>query len=122
MEGSDKNSSKLYLEKVFIKKSQKIIPIRTSNIFFIKSQGNYLTVHLKERKHLVRSSLRDIQNKLDPSIFFRIHRSHIVNLEKIKFIEPLKQGSDYEVELINGQKLRLSRRYKEILDVFSIND
>lgn len=122
MEGADKNSSKLYLEKVFIKQGQKIIPINTRNIFFVKSQGKYLAVHLKEKKHLVRGSLKVMQNKLDPLMFFRIHRSHIVNMEKIKFIEPLKQGGDYKVELVNGQKLRLSRRYRKILDAFSISD
>jgi len=122
MEGADKNSSKLHLEKIFIKQGQKIIPINTRNIFFVKSQGKYLAVHLKEKKHLVRGSLKVMQNKLDPSMFFRIHRSHIVNMEKIKFIEPLKQGGDYKVELVNGQKLRLSRRYRRILDAFSISD
>jgi DNA-binding LytR/AlgR family response regulator len=122
MEDAQSGSSELYLQKIFIKKSQKIVPIKTDNIFYIKSKGNYLEIHLEDGNHLVRGSLKDILNKLDPTLFFQIHRSFIVNLNKIKFIESLKQTGDYEVQLINNKKLRLSRRYKKILDVFSISD
>ncbi|MGM0545552.1 MAG: LytR/AlgR family response regulator transcription factor [Bacteroidota bacterium] len=116
------NISQTHLDRFFVKDNGKILPIDASDIIYIKSDGNYIDVNLKDENHLIRGSLSDVEEKLDPAVFFRIHRSYIVNAERINYIEPVKQGGDFTVQLSTGDQLRMSRRYKEILNYFSIEE
>ncbi len=122
MEDEINNIPETHLDRFFVKDDGKILPIDASDIIYIKSDGNYIDVNLKDENHLIRGSLSDIEEKLDPTTFFRIHRSSIVNAERIEYIEPVKQGGDFRVQLSTGDELRMSRRYKEILDFFSIEE
>lgn len=123
MEDANNTASGSYLEKIFVRDNEKIVPIDTDEIIYIESDGNYIDLNLKGGKNnLVRSSLSDIEDTLDPTQFFRIHRSYIVNAQAIDYIEPIKQGGDFKVKLLNGDEIRMSRRYKDILDFFSLEE
>ncbi|MEL7834005.1 LytTR family DNA-binding domain-containing protein [Fodinibius sp. Rm-B-1B1-1] len=102
-------------EKLFVKNKEKIIPINPNNINVIKSEGNYVELYLDEQSYMIRDSLKNIKEKLDPNAFIRIHRSHIVNINKIKYLEAAS-GGDYNVRLVNGEEVRLSRRYKDVIE------
>lgn len=103
------------LSKIFVKKNDKIIPISPNDIHVIASEGNYLELNLDEKSYMVRDSLKSIKEKLNRDKFIQIHRSYIVNIDKIAFMEAAN-GGDYNVKMENGDEVRMSRRYKEVID------
>lgn len=103
---------KEFLKRLMIKVKENIIIISISDIDWLESAGNYIYVHSMEKKHLFRETLASLESKLDPRVFVRIHRSAIVNIEKIKSLRTNEHG-DYDLFLLNGTKLKLSRTYKQ---------
>lgn len=77
---------------------------------WIEAEGNYIVLRVGEARHRVRGTLRDVGAKLDPRLFVRIHRSAIVNIERIRELQPWF-GGDYVAILKNGAKLKVSRRH-----------
>ncbi len=106
-------------ERLFVKNKDKIIPIDPDKINLIKSEWNYVELYLNENSYMIRDSLKNIKEKLDPDAFKRIHRSHIVNINKIKYLEAAS-GGDYNVKLANGEEVRLSRRYKDVIEDYLV--
>lgn len=77
---------------------------------WIEAEGNYIVLRVGEARHRVRGTLRDVGARLDPRLFVRIHRSAIVNIERIREMQPWF-GGDYVAILKNGAKLKVSRRH-----------
>ncbi len=92
----------------------RIVFIRTDEVDWIDAQGNYARLHLKERTYLLRETMSALEAKLDPARFVRIHRSTIVNAERIRELEPMFAG-EYLVILRDGTKLPSSRTYRDKL-------
>lgn len=90
--------------------------IKVSEILWIESDGNYIEINTQKGKFLYRSTLKGILENLDNGCFYRIHKSILVNIEYIDFLEESGVG-DFVITLVNGSKLRMSRNYKEILKV-----
>ena len=88
--------------------------LRADEIDWIEAAGNYVRLHVGAEGHLLRETMNSIEARLNPEIFFRIHRSHIVNIERIKELQPWFNG-EYVVILRNGARLTLSRGYREKL-------
>ncbi|HEY0048783.1 MAG TPA: LytTR family DNA-binding domain-containing protein [Pyrinomonadaceae bacterium] len=103
-----------YLKRIPVKSARGATLVSTGEIDWINSAGHYLEIHAGRETHLVRERLSQIEQKLDPEIFIRIHRSIIVNLDRIKSLHPLFNG-DHLIILQNGQELNLSRTYHEKL-------
>jgi two-component system LytT family response regulator len=106
-----KGSSK-FLKRLTIKLTGHTILLPIDEIDWIESYGNYLKVHAGRESHLIRGTMQSLETKLDPETFVRVHRSAIVNLEKIKEIHPRSNG-DQDLILQNGQQLMLSRKYRD---------
>ena len=87
-----------------------LIPVAT--IDYCEAADNYVRVHAGGRKHLVRETLRDFEQRLASPDFARIHRSAIVNLARVLEFRPYFHG-DYQVLLANGTQLTLSRTYRD---------
>lgn len=85
--------------------------IKVDDIDWIESAGNYARLHTSKGSFLIRSTLKDLEKALDPAVFGRVHRSAIVNLDRIAEIRHESFG-DYTISLLSGQRLRLSRHYK----------
>jgi two-component system LytT family response regulator len=102
------------LDRLVIKSSGRVFFVRTEEIDWIEAAGNYVRLHLGTESHLFRETMNALEAKLDPQSFFRIHRSHIVNIERIQELQPWFNG-EYLVVLRNGTKLTLSRGYREKL-------
>ena len=85
--------------------------IMTEDIDWIEAAGVYVTVHAKGEEHLYRASLASVAGRLDPFRFIRIHRSSIVNLKSIAFLERRSHG-EFQVMLKDGAQLMLSRTYR----------
>jgi two-component system LytT family response regulator len=105
-----------YLDRVAVKADGRVFFVRVGDIDYIESAGNYVKLHVGNDAYLIREKVGDLAAKLNPSSFVRIHRSTIVNLDKVKEIQPWFSG-DALVILRGGQKLRLSRGFRGALDL-----
>ena len=100
-------------DRLVVKSGGRIFFIRTDEIDWVDAAGNYVRLHVKGEAHLFRETMSAMEARLDPNRFARIHRSHIVNVDRIK--ELLPGNGDHAVILRSGVKLPLSRGYKERL-------
>jgi two-component system LytT family response regulator len=103
-----------YLKRIPVKSTRGTTLVLTEEIDWIASAGHYLELHIGNEMYLIREKLSEIETKLDPQIFMRIHRSTIVNLDRIKSLHPLFNG-DQLIILKNGRELNLSRTYYDKL-------
>lgn len=101
-------------DRLVIKNSGRVIFVKSSDIDWIEAADNYLNVHVGAESHLLRETMGSIETRLDPAQFLRISRSTIVNIERIKELQPMFHG-DYTVILRNGTRLTLSRGYRDKL-------
>ena len=88
--------------------------VRVAEIDWIEAAGNYLCVRAAGQTHVVRETLTQMETRLDPARFVRIHRSRIVNIDRITHLSPLFNG-DHSVKLADGTELTLSRTSREAL-------
>jgi len=96
--------------RLVVKSAGKILFFRTVDIDWIEAADYYASLHVGDRTHLLRRSLSALQRDLDPAIFYRIHRSAIVNLARVRAFQ-LNPKGEFEVLLENGSTLPVSRRY-----------
>lgn len=88
--------------------------VRVEDVDWFEAEGNYVRLHVGKVSHLIRSTLRAMEEQLDPAAFIRIHRSTIVNVNRIREIQPWF-GGDYIAMLHDGRQLRVSRSHREQL-------
>lgn len=103
-----------YLERLIIKADGRISFLATREINWIEADDKYVHLHTAKASRMVRQTLNAMETQLDPKKFQRIHRSAIVNVERIKELEPTFNG-EHVVYLEDGTKLTLSRTYREKL-------
>jgi two-component system LytT family response regulator len=108
-DGTAKNS-----DRMVIRSSGRVIFVKTSEIDWIEAAGDYVTLHAGKKSWLMRETISEMETKLYPNGFSRIHRSAIVNTERIAEMRPLDNG-EYRVLLRDGTELRLSRNYRQQL-------
>jgi two-component system LytT family response regulator len=88
--------------------------VRTIDIDWCEAAGNYVRIHVGPLSHLIRKTMSHVESDLDPARFVRIHRSSIVNVDRIQELQPSFNG-EYVVLLHGGTRLTLSRSYREEL-------
>ena len=88
--------------------------VRVEDVDWFEAEGNYVRLHVGTTNHLIRSTLRGMADQLDPATFIRIHRSTIVNVNRIREVQPWF-GGDYIANLHDGRQLRVSRSYRDQL-------
>lgn len=108
------NPEQKFLKRLAVKTSGRTIFLMIDEIDWIETAGNYLELHVGKEVHLIRERMNQIESRLDPTRFVRIHRTTIVNLDRIKELQPLFNG-DQTVILRNGNQLTLSRTYRDRL-------
>lgn len=101
-------------ERFIVRSGGRIMFLRIEEIDWIEAADNYVSLHVGRDAHLWRSTMASIEERLDPRKFLRIHRSTIVNLDRVLELSPLFHG-DYAVRLRDGTTLTLSRSYREKL-------
>ena len=102
------------LDRVAVKVDGVLKIVRTCDVDWWETDGNYMRLHVGGNSHLIRMTAASIEPQLDPRAFIRIHRRYIVNVDRIVEVQPWFAG-DAIVVLRNGAKLRLSRTYRERL-------
>jgi two-component system LytT family response regulator len=100
------------LERLLVRGAGRLVVVRIADVDWIEGAGNYVRLHLGERSHLVRQTMGEIERRLDPARFARIHRSAIVNLDRVAELRPTLSGS-YRVLLTTGERLTLSRNHRK---------
>ena len=102
------------VERLVVKSGGRVFFLRTDEIDWIEAAGNYVRLHLGQESHLFRETMNRMETRLDARRFARIHRSRIVNTERIKELQPWFNG-DHVVVLRDGTRLTLSRLYRDKL-------
>jgi two-component system LytT family response regulator len=108
-----------YLERLAVSENGRIRLLSVNDIDWIAAHRNYADIHIVSRKYEVRQTLTDLEARLNPHQFLRIHRSTIVNVHRIKEIQPWFHGH-HLVILQNGQELRMSRYQHEAVKKLGI--
>jgi len=103
--------------KIAIKDSDTITMVSESDIDWVDAAGDYMCIHALGVTHILRSTMKDLLNKLDKDLFKRVHRSTIVNLNRIEKVTPHTKG-EYFLQLTNGEHLKVSRNYREAIKTF----
>ena len=106
---------KIYLTRLMVKLASRVVLLKVNEIDWIEADGNYAKLHIGKKAHLLREKMHDLEAQLNPQKFVRIHRSIIVNLDRIKEMHPHFNG-DYIVVLEDGVQLKLSRSRREHLE------
>lgn len=101
-------------ERFLVRKLRREFLIAAADIEWLQAQGNYLGLHVNGHDYLLRSTLTDFLDQLDPARFARVHRSYAVNLDRVAEIEPL-EGGDARLQMKDGTQVPCSRRYREAL-------
>ena len=104
-----------YLKRLVIKSGGRVTLLNVRDIDWIEAEGDYVKIHVGKAWHLLRETMKRLEAQFDPARFVRIHRSTIVNVERIKELQPYFRG-EYVVILQDGKSLKLSRGYKEHLE------
>lgn len=99
-------------DRILIKSAGEIFFLKAAEIDWIEAEGDYMKFHVNGRAHLMRETMARLEARLDPKRFMRIHRSTIVNIDRLRKLSPSFAG-EYAVILHDGTKLRLSRGYHE---------
>jgi hypothetical protein len=101
-------------ERFLVRKLRKEFLVAAADIEWLQAQGNYVGLHVNGHDYLLRSTLADFLEQLDPARFARVHRSYAVNLDRIAEIEPLDAG-DARLKMKDGSFVPCSRRYRDAL-------
>jgi two-component system, LytTR family, response regulator len=100
--------------RLLVKEGERMFFVPVERVDWLEAEGNYVRLHCGTDAHLVRGTLGGMEEQLDARRFTRIHRSTIVNVDRVKEVRPWFAG-DYLVKLQDGTELRLSRRYRDRL-------
>jgi two-component system LytT family response regulator len=102
------------MERLAIKNAGQVSFLKITEIDWIEAADYYACLHAGSKAHLLRRSMAELEQELDQAVFCRIHRSTIVNLDRVRGLK-LNEDGEYEVLLDSGTKLRMSRRYRKEL-------
>jgi len=104
-----------FIDRLAVKAEGRVLFFKIDDIDWIEAADNYVSIHVGAEEQLHRETMASLETKLPPTRFLRISRSTIVNVERIKEMQPMFHG-DYVVILKNGTRLNLSRNYRDKLN------
>ena len=103
------------IERFTIRSRDRIYFVDAEDVQWIESEGDYVALHDGDDTHLVRKTMKELEQRLDPSRFLRVHRSYIVNVDYIEELRPLDHGT-YQLRMACGTPLKTSRGYSDNVD------
>ncbi len=103
------------VKRLVVRSPGKLLFVNVADIDWIEAASYYACLHVGRATHVIRRTLSDLERDLGEEKFIRIHRSIIVNLDRIHGLQ-LQSGGEYEVVLKSGERLRLSRRFRKRLE------
>ena len=103
------------IERFTVRSRDRIYFVDAEDVQWIESEGDYVALHDGEDAHLVRKTMKKLEEQLDSAQFLRVHRSYIVNVEYIDELRPLDHGT-YQLRMASGTPLKTSRGYSDNID------
>ncbi|MFC3052691.1 LytR/AlgR family response regulator transcription factor [Kordiimonas pumila] len=100
-----------------IKDRGRITIIDVADVSYIDAAGDYMCIHVGDKTHILRETMKTMEKRLDPKVFQRVHRSTIINLDKVKEVRPHANGECF-LKLEGGTELKVSRSYKDVIGRF----
>jgi two-component system LytT family response regulator len=110
----DLKAGSKHADRLVIKGGGRIVFLNVSEIDWIEAADNYVRLHVGRESHLMRETLSNLEKRLDPIQFARVHRSTIINVQRIKELHPLFRG-EYEIVLKDGTRVSSGRNYRDRL-------
>jgi two-component system, LytTR family, response regulator len=101
--------------RIVVRSERRLLFLRQDDIDWVEAAGNYVRLHVHGETHVLRQSMKNMEARLDDDLFVRIHRSAIVNVERIRELQPWLHG-EYVVILADGTRLSASRVFSDRLD------
>ena len=101
-----------YVDRLLVKSEGRVTVVQVDDVDWIEAADNYARVHTARGRYLVREPIKALERKLNPRHFARVHRSAIVNLARVRELQPMF-GGEYVIILSTGAKLTLSRGYRD---------
>jgi len=111
---SNKETSPTDSNRLVIRSGGHVYLLKPEDIYWVEADGDYVSVHTPEKTHLVRETMKNMQQRLSPQGFQRVHRSSIVNLDYVQELVALDSG-DYKIILRDNTQIKLSRNYRDAL-------
>ncbi|HWA59323.1 MAG TPA: LytTR family DNA-binding domain-containing protein [Gemmatimonadales bacterium] len=108
----EKGGERTHVRRWAVREDEHFVLLRAEEVDWIEAAANYVRFHARGKVYLLRATMTQLEQELDPRRFARIHRSTIVNLDRVREIRPEWHG-DYDVQLTTGDVLRLGRRYRD---------
>ncbi len=102
-----------YLARIAVRDRDKVRFVRSTDLDWIEASGNYLVLHAGKENHVLRETLTSLESQLSPKEFFRINRSALVNVDRVRHVEPTF-NDEHIVVLADGTKLTLTRGLREL--------
>ena len=103
-----------YLKRIGVSSAGRISIVRAADVSWFEAAGNYIKLHVGDREHLTRQTMKELQSRLDPEQFVRVHRSAIVNLDRVRELQPWFRGEQVLI-LDDGTRVTIGRRYRNEL-------
>jgi two-component system LytT family response regulator len=101
-----------FVQRFLVPSREKVVLVRADDVDWIEAADYYVSIHAAGKSHLLRETMMELEKRLDPAKFVRVHRSAIVNVDRVREIHPMFRG-DSMLVLEDGTQLRLSRARRE---------
>ncbi len=111
-EGAELSTENSYPEHIAIKDGGEITRVAINAIEWVEAAGDYMCIYTSSETHILRRTMKELEQELNPKLFQRIHRSAIVNLDQVVKLCS-RQNGEYHIVLTNGKELKVSRSYKD---------
>jgi len=102
-------------DRIAVRNNGRVVFVKLTDIDWIEAADNYVCLHVGRETHVVRETMTELEARLDPAQFLRVHRSSIVNLDRIRELQPWFRG-DYRILLRDGTQLTLTKNHREKLE------
>jgi two-component system LytT family response regulator len=102
-------------DRIAVRNNGRVVFVKLADIDWIEAADNYVCLHCGRETHVVRETMNELEARLDPAQFLRVHRSSIVNLDRVRELQPWFRG-DYRILLRDGTQLTLTKNHREKLE------
>ena len=109
------SAARITPDRIAVRNNGRVVFVKLADIDWIEAADNYVCLHCGKETHIVRETMNELEARLDPAQFLRVHRSSIVNLDRVRELQPWFRG-DYRIVLRDGTELTLTKNHREKLE------
>jgi len=117
IEKAENESTQRFEQLINVKDRGKIFRVKVDSIEYVEAAGDYMCIHTGDNSLILRETMKDLEKRLDPRKFQRVHRSIIVNLDQVRQVRPHTNGECF-LTLESGAEVKVSRSYRDVVARF----